>query len=106
MNKPHKTGGCSPPDPNPLITTCTIDESVGAAQHRRPKRPNPVSIPCSTKSLGVGERRLWSPEEVLAELPNRFDPFEALDQLLELSPIAGTRHNVGLLRAYITGMER
>ena len=36
----------------------------------------------------------------------RFDPFEALDEILELSPLAGVRRNVERLRAYITGMER
>ena len=35
-----------------------------------------------------------------------FDPCAALDELLELSPLAGVRRNVGLLRAYITGIER
>ena len=38
--------------------------------------------------------------------PNRFDPFEALDELLELSPLAGVRRNVECLRAYITGIEQ
>ena len=38
--------------------------------------------------------------------PKRFDPYEALDEILELSPLAGVRRNVRCLRAYITGMER
>ena len=36
----------------------------------------------------------------------RFDPYEALDEIRELSPLAGVRRNVERLRAYITGMER
>ena len=38
--------------------------------------------------------------------PNRFDPFEALDEIRRLSTLAGVRRNVERLRAYITGMER
>lgn len=37
---------------------------------------------------------------------NRFDPYEALEEILELSPLAGVRRNVERLRAYITGTER
>ena len=88
---------------------------------KRPKRPNPVAIPCSTKSLGVGERRLLSPDEVLAEFPepNRFDPFEALDTIENITlesrdtrvilgdgDLGVIQRRVLALRAYITGMER
>ena len=48
----------------------------------------------------------YGASEPTRPLSNRFDPFWALDELLELSPLAGVRRTVGLLRAYITGMER
>ncbi len=86
--------------PNPVVTPCAVDESVGGLEY--PAR------------------------EILdgAKAPNRFDPYEALDTIIErvddieeqqheapdplacvgrLADISGEVH---ALRAYITGMER
>lgn len=38
--------------------------------------------------------------------PNRFDPYEALDQILETVHGLTVENHVHALRAYITGMER
>ena len=119
MNKPHKTVGCSPPDPNPLITTYTMNEVVGAAQH----------IPCSAETVTyaapastsctlcgfTGSPKEYADHNCFANRDDppesdRFDPFEALDTILRFSG-SGTCSEaivteVQALRAYITGMER
>ena len=95
------------PDPqNPIVTTCTVDESVGGEE-----RDEPICSVCGMADcpddhnhpLGYSVKELYE--------PYRFDPHEALVELRRLvlcHPPDRTRivGKLDLLRAYITGMER
>ena len=83
------------------------DEPIGGLE-RLAIEWNPDATSChSCGQLNITFPHSCYPVSDITKIePNRFDPYEALDELLELSPLAGTRRNVGLLRAYITGMEK
>lgn len=57
--------------------------------------------------------RGWEPYEASGTPSNRFDPYEALEVIDKMNLVANVQNaciviheQVGLLRAYITGMER
>ena len=102
MSKTSDTGGCVPPSVTAEPTFVPVDQ--------RQEKPCPD---CGKTWYSWAPHSCYPVSDIYKIEPNRFDPFEALDTILDQAHCAEEEYHMEkaiaaahTLRAYITGMER